>query len=92
MENVLIFDSIESLLDYSKKKGKMGAVKVLVRYSAESYWEFYITSSEKTLFESLLLQGNMFRLDFYEYKDSLYAGDSNYINPSKVRNVWMEKV
>lgn len=92
MENVLIFDSIESFLDYSKKKVKMDAVKVLVRYSAESYWEFYIASSEKALFESLLLQGNMFRLDFYEYKDSLYAGDSNYINPSKVRNVWMEKV
>lgn len=92
MENVLIFDSIESFLDYSKKKSKMGAVKVLVRYSAESYWKFYIASSEKALFESLLLQGNMFRLDFYEYKDSLYAGDSNYINPSKVRNVWMEKV
>ena len=42
MENVLIFDSIESFLDYSKKKGKMGAFKVIVRYSTESYWEFYM--------------------------------------------------
>ena len=92
MENVLIFDSIESFLDYSEKKGKMDAFKVIVRYSAESYWKFYISSSEKALFESLLLQGNMFRLDFYEYKHSLYVGNSNYINPSKLRNVWVEKV
>lgn len=92
MENVLIFDSIESFLDYSEKKGKMGAFKVIVRYSTESYWEFYISSSEKVLFENLLLQVKIFRLDFYEYKDSLYAGDSNYINPSKIRNIWMERV
>lgn len=92
MENILIFDSIESFEDYSKLKGKMLAVKVTLRYSAESYREFYMSYSEKSLFESLLFQGNMFRLDFYEYKDSFYAGDSHYINPSKVRDVWLENV
>ena len=31
MENILIFDSIESFEDYSKLKGKMLAVKVTLR-------------------------------------------------------------
>lgn len=92
MGNVLIFDSIEALRDYSKLKGKIVAVKVTLRYSSESYIEFYMSYSEKDLFESLLFQGNIFRLDFYEYKDSFYAGDSNYVNPSKIRNIWMERV
>ena len=81
MGNMLIFDSMESLRDYSKLKGKMIAVKVTLRYSAESSSEFYISYSERDLFESLILQGKMFRLDYYEYKGSVFAGGFSLYKP-----------